>query len=142
MNAASVLLIALEAIGAGGGAKQMLKLMSETVGMEPDGKSLGIKCGDELSHNLSCNLGIVRWDGENLSATLDIRFPLCTNEEELMSKISASVAPYGAEARKIGGHVPLHVPAEHKIVRGLLKVYNELTGEDAKPLASSAMAWA
>ena len=135
VNAASVLLIALEAIGAGGCAKQMLKLMNETIGMEPDGKSLGIKCEDELSHNLSCNLGIVRWDGENLSATLDIRFPLCTSEEELMSKIASTVAPYGAEARKTSGHVPLHVPAEHKIVRGLLKVYNELTGENAKPLA-------
>ena len=135
VNAASVLMIALDAIGAGGGAKGALKLMVGTVGMEPDGKSLGIKCEDELSHNLSCNLGIVRWDGENLSATLDIRFPLCTNEEELMRKIAATVAPYGAQACNLGGHVPLHVPAEHKIVRGLLKVYNELTGENAKPLA-------
>ena len=52
-----------------------------------------------------------------------------------MGKIAAAVAPHGAAARRIGGHPPLHVPAEHKIVRGLLKVYNELTGEDAKPLA-------
>ena len=135
VNAASKLMIALNAIGAGGGAKPALRMMCERIGMEPDGASLGIKCEDELSHNLSCNLGIVRWDGKDFSATLDIRFPLCTSEEELMGKIVAAVAPYGAEAREIGGHPPLHVPAEHKIVRGLLKVYNELTGENAKPLA-------
>ena len=135
VNAAGILLIALDAIGAGGGVKPALRMMAETVGMEPDGQSLGIKCEDELSHNLSCNLGIVRWDGENFSATLDIRFPLCTSEEELMEKIAAAVAPYGAQAARDGGHPPLHVPAEHKIVRGLLKVYNEMTGEDAKPLA-------
>ena len=135
VNAVSKLMIALNAIGAGGGAKLALRMVCERVGMEPDGASLGIKCEDELSHNLSCNLGIVRWDGENFSATLDIRFPLCTSEDELMARIAAAVAPYGAEARRIGGHPPLHVPAEHKIVRGLLKVYNELTGENAKPLA-------
>ena len=135
VNAASILLIALNAIGAGSGAKPALRMMSEIIGMEPDGKSLGIKCEDELSHNLSCNLGIVRWDGENFSATLDIRFPLCTNEAEIMKNITAAAAPYGAQVRSLGGHPPLHVPAEHKVVRGLLKVYNELTGEDAKPLA-------
>ena len=135
VNAAGILLIALDAIGAGGGVKPALRMMAQTVGMEPDGKSLGIKCEDELSHNLSCNLGIVRWDGENFSATLDIRYPLCANEADLMAKITAAAAPYGAAAQNAGGHVPLHVPAEHKIVRGLLKVYNELTGENAKPLA-------
>ncbi len=135
VNAAGSLLIALEELGAGGGMKPVIRMMVEKLGMEPDGKSLNIKCEDELSHNLSCNLGIVRWDGKNFSATLDIRYPLCANEDDLMAKISAAVAPYGAAARRIDGHTPLHVPAEHKIVRGLLQVYNELTGSNAKPLA-------
>lgn len=135
VNAASVLIIALEAIGAGGGVRPILEMMNRTIGMEPDGASLNIKCADELSHNLSCNLGIVCWDGENFSATLDIRYPLCTNEETIMQNICATLSPYGAQARRISGHTPLHVPAEHRIVRGLMKVYNELTGENASPLA-------
>ena len=135
VNAVSVLMIALEAIGAGGGVRPILKMMNQTIGMEPDGASLNIRCSDELSHNLSCNLGIVRWDGANFCATLDIRFPLCTSEEEILSNIRATLAPYDAQVKKTSGHPPLHVPAEHKIVRGLMKVYNELTGENAKPLA-------
>ena len=135
VNAASILLIALNAIGAGAGVKPMLKMMTEKVGMEPDGKSLGIKCDDPLSHHLSCNLGILRYDGTDFCATLDIRFPICTSEEEVITKIQAAVAPYGAEAEEISGHEPLHVPAEHKVVKGLLKVYNELTNSDEKPLA-------
>ena len=35
----------------------------------------------------------------------------------------------------LSAHTPLHVPAEHKIVRGLLKVYNEVTGQNAGPIA-------
>ena len=135
VNAASVLLIALNAIGAGAGVKPALQMMAECIGMEPDGASLNIKCEDALSHNLSCNLGILRWDGADFCATLDIRYPLCTNEVEILGNITKAVSKYGACVRQTSGHTPLHVPAEHKIVRGLMKVYNELTGEDAEPLA-------
>ena len=135
VNAASVLLIALKAIGAGAGVRPALNMMTECIGMEPDGASLNIKREDEISHNLSCNLGILRWDGENFSATLDIRYPLCTNEVEILGNIACAVSKYGVHVRRIGGHTPHHVPADHKIVRGLMQVYNELTGDDAKPLA-------
>lgn len=135
VNAASVLLIALRAIGAGCGLKPALEMMTECIGMEPDGKSLNIKCEDELSHHLSCNLGILRWNGTDFSATLDIRYPLCTNEVEILGNITKTVSKYGVCVRQSSGHTPHHIPAEHKIVRGLMQVYNEVTGENAKPLA-------
>ena len=135
VNAASVLLIALKAIGAGAGVKPALDMMTACIGMEPDGASLNIKREDEISHNLSCNLGILRWNGTDFSATLDIRYPLCTNEVEILGNIACTVSKYGVHVRRIGGHTPHHVPADHKIVRGLMQVYNELTGDDAKPLA-------
>ncbi len=135
VNAASVLMLALDRLGAGKAILPALKMMNEKIGMEPDGASLGIKCDDELSHNLSCNLGILRWDGRNFAATLDIRYPLCTNEIEILGKITENVSPYGVSVRMLSTHTPLHVPAEHKVVRGLLKVYNEMTGQEAKPLA-------
>lgn len=133
VNAASVLLIALKAIGAG--VQPALNMMTECIGMEPDGASLNIKCADEISHNLSCNLGILRWNGTDFSATLDIRYPLCTNEVEILGNITRTVSKYGVHVRMLGSHTPHHVPADHKIVRGLMQVYNELTGDDAKPLA-------
>ncbi len=135
VNAASVLLIALKAIGAGANLQPAMDMAIDCIGMEPDGKSLNIKCEDELSHNLSCNLGILRWDGKSFSATLDIRYPLCTNEVEILGNIVKSVSKYGVSVRQTSGHTPHHIPAEHKIVRGLMQVYNEVTGEDAKPLA-------
>ena len=135
VNAASVLLIALKAIGAGAGVRPALDMMTACIGMEPDGASLNIKREDEISHNLSCNLGILRWNGTDFSATLDIRYPLCTNEVEILGNIACTVSKYGVHVRRIGGHTPHHVPADHKIVRGLMQVYNELTGDDAKPLA-------
>ena len=135
VNAAGVLLIALKETGMGANIQPAIDMASACIGMEYDGKSLAIKCDDELSHELTCNLGILRYDGEKFSATLDIRYPLCTDEEKIMAGISASVAPFGCSAIRNGGHTPLHVPQEHKIVRGLMQVYNELTGSDLKPVA-------
>ena len=135
VNAAGILMLALDKLGAGKAVLPALKMMNEKIGMEPDGESLGIKCSDELSHNLSCNLGILRWNGHDFSATLDIRYPLCTNETEILGRITMAVSPYGASVRMLSAHTPLHVPAEHKVVRGLLKVYNEVTGQNASPIA-------
>ena len=135
VNAAGMLMLGLKAIGAGANLQGALDMMNECVGMEYDGASLNIKCEDEISHELTCNLGILRWDGQAFCATLDMRFPLCTNEVEILGNIAKTVSKYGACVRRIGGHTPLHVPAEHKIVRGLMQVYNEVTGDNAKPLA-------
>ena len=135
VNAAGVLLIALKEMGMGANIQPALDMANACIGMEYDGASLGIKRDDELSHELTCNLGILRYDGEKFSATLDIRYPLNITEEEILSNIASAVAPYGACVNRIGGHTPLHVPQEHKIVRGLMQVYNELTGSDLKPLA-------
>ena len=135
VNAASVLLIALKAIGAGANLAPALDMMTGCIGMEPDGASLNIKREDELSHNLSCNLGILRFNGKDFSATLDIRYPLCTNEVEILGNIVKTVSPYGVCVKQLGGHTPHHVPADHKIVKGLMQVYNQITGENAKPIA-------
>ncbi|MBQ3575533.1 MAG: dipeptidase PepV [Clostridia bacterium] len=135
VNAAGVLLIALKEMGMGANIQPALDMANACIGMEYDGASLGIKRDDELSHELTCNLGILRWNGEKFSATLDIRYPLNITEEEIMENIGRAVAPYGCCANRIGGHTPLHVPQEHKIVRGLMQVYNELTNSDLKPLA-------
>ena len=135
VNAASVLLIALKDIGAGANLAPALDMITTCIGMEPDGASLNIKCEDELSHNLSCNLGILRWDGKDFCATLDIRYPLCTNEVEILGNIVKTVSKYGVCVKQTSGHTPHHVPADHKIVKGLMHVYNKITGEDAKPIA-------
>ena len=135
VNAAGMLLIALKALGAGGGSREAIAMLADAIGMSVDGKPLGIFCEDELSGPLTCNLGILRYDGNEISALLDIRYPLCANEELMLGQAAKTVAPAGMSVRCAGSHTPLHVPAEHKIVRGLLKVYHEVTGLDAYTIA-------
>ena len=134
-NAAGMLLIALKELGAGGNSKDAIAALAEVLGMEYDGAKLGIKQEDELSGPLTCNLGILRYDGLNLTAQLDIRYPLCSDEEKMCGAATMALSGAGLALTRLGGHTPHHVPAEHKVVKGLLKVYHEVTGLDAYAFA-------
>ena len=136
INAAGMLLIALRDLNAGGpGTREGIAGLAELIGMATDGKALGIACEDALSGALTCNLGILRYDGNELSAHLDCRYPLCGDEAVMLGSAVKAAAPAGLSVKLIGSHAPLHVPAEHKVVRGLLKVYHEVTGLEPYTIA-------
>ena len=135
VNAAGMLLIALKELNAGGGSREAIAMLADVLGMETTGEKLGIACADELSGALTCNLGILRYDGNEISAHLDCRYPLCGDEAVMLGHAVKAVAPAGMSVRLIGSHAPLHVPADHKVVKGLLKVYHEVTGLEAYTIA-------
>jgi len=135
VNAAGMLLVALSELEAGGGSREAIAMLAEAVGMDYTGEKLGIACADELSGELTCNLGILRYDQNEISALLDIRYPLCGSEEKMLGQAALRVGPAGMSVCRAGGHTPLHVPAESRIVQGLLKVYHEVTGLDAYTIA-------
>ena len=136
VNAAGMLLIALKELGAGGaGSASAIAMLADALGMDYTGGLLGIACADELSGPLTCNLGILRYDGNELSALLDIRYPLCASEELMLGQAAKRVAPAGMSVRCDGSHTPMHVPADSRIVQGLLKVYHEVTGLEPYTIA-------
>ena len=135
VNAAGMLLIALKELNAGGGSREAIALLAEAVGMDTTGEALGIACRDELSGELTCSLGILRYDGNEITAHLDCRYPICGDEPAMLGSAVKAVAPAGMSVRLIGSHEPLYVPADHKIVKGLLKVYHEVTGLEAYTIA-------
>ena len=128
-NAAGMLLIALRELGAGGGCKEAIEGVANVIGIEGHGQSLGIAIEDEESGKLTCNLGILRYDGETFAAMLDIRYPLCANETTMCGQAVEAVAPYGMYVIKRGSHGPHHVSKDHKLVKGLIKAYSDATGK-------------
>ena len=135
LNAAGMLLIALAELQAGGGSREPIQALAQVLGIDYDGAGLGIKQADELSGALTCNLGILRYDGCQLTAQLDIRYPLCADEVDMCGRAAMALSPWGIALTRTGGHVPLHVPADHEVVKGLLEVYHEQTGLPAYPIA-------
>lgn len=135
LNAAGVLLIALSELGAGGGSRQAIDALAQRIGIEYTGRNLGIEIRDELSGPLTCNLGILRYDGFELTAQLDIRYPISADEATMCGQAVMALSSDGIALTRVGGHVPLHVPADSVIVQGLLEVYHEVTGLPAYAMA-------
>ncbi|OPZ67631.1 MAG: Beta-Ala-Xaa dipeptidase [Firmicutes bacterium ADurb.Bin467] len=71
----------------------------------------------------------MRYDGSHLTAQLDIRYPLSASEEKLCGQIAMAMSQARVAITRLYGHAPHHVPADHRLVRGLIKAYSDVTGK-------------
>lgn len=130
-------MLILKELGVTGG----LRTLADTVGMEYDGKSLGIRCQDETSGPLTCNLGILHYDAENgLYATLDIRYPILCDHKALSAALTAAVSD-GLTASIDTQKDPHHVAPNSRLIQCLLDAYHEETGlpGNVRPPAAAPM---
>lgn len=134
-NAAGQLLMALSAIGAGKGSRASIARLAETIAMTYDGAGLGVDVKDSVSGPLTMNLGILRITPEGMTATLDIRYPVLANAKMIAKIIGLRLSEAGISAKLTSDSEPMHVPADSFIVRELLKVYHEITGNESYPVA-------
>ena len=135
LNAAGLLFNALVRIGADGGVKDAVAAMDKYFGVEGDGQSAGIAAEDKECGNLTCNIGLVRFDGRQFEVTLDIRYPLATSEEKSLGQMCCKLTDTPLSVRRLSGRTVHYVSADHKVVKGLLEVYHDVTGLPAYPIA-------
>ena len=128
-NAIGQLLLMLRALGATG----PLRVLADKVGLEYDGSGLGVKCADETSGDLTCNLGILRYDANGLYATLDIRFPLLANSDALVRAIRASLGALDVTVDTV--KQPHHVAPNSELVTAPLDAYHAETGLERECVA-------
>ncbi len=137
-NALGQLLIMLRALGVTGA----LRTIASQVGMEYDGLGLGVRCQDETSGSLTCNLGILRYnEADGLYATLDIRYPILCDHRALTASVKAA----------LGGEIevtvdeqkdPHHVAPNSKLVTALLDAYHEVTDRPRECIATGGGTYA
>lgn len=131
-NAIGQLLLVLRELGVTGA----LRTAADCVGMQYDGLALGVKCEDEVSGPLTCNMGIIRYsEEEGFYATLDIRYPILCDYKALTASISAAVGPE-ITVEVAGQKNPHHVAPNSKLVTALMSAYAEVTGDtESQPMA-------
>lgn len=92
------------------------------------GEHLGAKRSDEISGDMTCNLGIFRLDGTHLDVTVDVRYPITAKSEEICAAMSGALSALTLEKRSDA--VPHYVSPDSPLVQGLLKAYTETTGRE------------
>jgi succinyl-diaminopimelate desuccinylase len=103
------------------------------------GEGLNIKCEDDISGPLTCNLGIGRVDraGDKplLKCVYNIRFPVRASGEELRERALACPHPEGVEIDVMSVGKSHYSDPNSFLVKTLLRIYREETGDNSPPMA-------
>ena len=110
---------------------ELLSSFSEDTG----GKHLGIALRDEPSGELSCNLGILKFDGRKLSLILDIRYPVSFEENDVLAPLNSFAKKNSCTMNVLRRKNPLWMPADSLLIKKLQKIYKTKTGLDPKLLS-------
>lgn len=99
------------------------------------GEAAGISMKDDISGELTLNLGILNFDGETWTGEFDSRVPICGNDETVTKVLASGFKAYGFEMEEGNMILPHHVPEESELVQKLLDSYERYTGKREKPIA-------
>lgn len=88
------------------------------------GAGLGISVSDDVSQDLTCNLGIVSSDAGHGELLFNVRYPVKFSGEQIRQMAEASLATREGRFELIGfeDSPPLYFPLDHPLVRTILEV--------------------
>lgn len=135
VNAIGRLLLALKELGLDGDSGQAAAFLADVLGEETRGEGLGIAMSDQISGALTVNLGIIRGGGEELSLTLDLRWPVTARYEDFADRLMGAMERGGFAGERTEGQDSIYMPPESPLVQALSKVYREQTGQEAELLS-------
>lgn len=144
VNAFSYLMKILAALADENGADcGTVKLYNQYIGTEYDGKSLGCKCGDEDSGDLTVNIGTAELKDGRLRCGVNLRYPVTYRFDEVVSSIMKIADQEQIQVKQGVCMDPVYFEKESRLVTTLMEVYKECTGDQtAEPIAIGGATYA
>ena len=102
----------------------------------PSGVGVGIHGRDDVSQDLTSNLGIVSTSGSAVQFTINVRYPVTWKGDVLRDRALAHLASLksGLTLAQFTDSPSLYFPLDHPLVDTLVRVYQEETGDmETKP---------
>ncbi|WP_369281768.1 dipeptidase PepV [Oscillibacter sp. GMB15532] len=132
-NAIGRLMLALNGLPLEGELAGTVRFLAEKIGMETNGKSLGLALEDEMSGALTFNLGVISGDETGLTCRVNYRYPVTKSLADCGPNFQAELGAAGFQVEEQTHKESLYVPLESELVTTLLRVYEEETGLNATP---------
>lgn len=111
-------------------AQDFLCLLGGELHLDFAGEKIGVNVTHEVMGELSMNVGIANYSiTEGASIDANFRFPVGTNPEIILASIKRHVTDYDVSVTTDEGKEPHYVPADDPLVKTLLEVYENQTGE-------------
>ncbi|MDQ0231225.1 dipeptidase PepV [Metabacillus malikii] len=113
--------------------EQYVKLIQDYFHHDTRGEKLGIAYADDISGDLTVNVGIISYQAEGACEIgINIRYPVTGSSDEIKAKLEGIS---GVELSTFNDSKPHHVDEKHPLIQTLQKVYEEQTGEKAELIA-------
>jgi succinyl-diaminopimelate desuccinylase len=139
INAISRLCIALHAIGI---ESKAINFIAQELGEDPYASKIFGDCNDEASGKLKFNVGLINLS-EKEQISIDTRIPVTVSKAEIVKKLSAVAARYGLEYKEFDWLPPLYLPKDHPVIRTLMKVYHQYSGDEhSEPISLGGATYA
>jgi succinyl-diaminopimelate desuccinylase len=102
---------------------------------ETGGAGLGIHGRDDVSKNLTNNLGVVSTENGRLNLLYNVRYPVTWKGEHLKQLCEAGIAKLKGDWKLDEFHdsPSLYFPLDHPLTKTIIDVYREETGDMAEP---------
>ena len=135
-NAVILLVDAVKELEIGGDYEKLFSFLRMKIGLETNGKSLGVRYQDDETGETTVNLGVMQGNAEKIKFILDIRYPKNGKKEEIFSHLTQALDEADMKILDYDHTEMLYVPKNSELVQKLMKVYREGTGQaDAQPKA-------
>lgn len=119
-----------------------ISFISEKIGMETNGLSLFGEVKDEITGELTLNVGLLEINDRYSEITLDIRMPVTQEKAPIEEQLKEAASRYGLDYKEYDYLPSLHVPLESDLVQTLLAIYREHTGDRTEPGTSGGATYA
>ena len=106
--------------------------IDDAIGLETDGRSLGIACSDEESGALTVNVGKIEISENASRALIDIGYPVTADSGEIFDKISERASYDGLRTKVLNHEPPLSMDKNAPVIAILKDAYQNITGEQAE----------
>jgi succinyl-diaminopimelate desuccinylase len=107
------------------------------IGLETDGTSMGLKHSDDVSGDLTLNVGVIKMATTEVSLVINIRYPVTLNTEIIFGDAYKDVMDFEKWTMETKGHSkPLYKDQSSDLIQKLMGVYIKHTGDStSKPIA-------
>lgn len=137
VNAIERLCKALYEIGVEDDVVRFVAELSDSVGSK-----ILPNCVDDVSGTLTLNLGELIINENESVLGYDSRIPVKYTIEDLENAVKEKAANYGLEFEEFDRLKSLYVPADSKLIKTLVSVYEQETGLEGTPMSSGGATYA
>lgn len=109
------------------------KFYNQKIGAEFNGHSLGCDFRDKIWGDLSLNVGMIDVNENSASISVDIRYPGSVNFDCIYKNIINEIDGCDISIETIEHSKPLYVSKESVLVKKLMSVYRDYTGDNSEP---------